>query len=228
MRKYYAVSFKVKKNEDSVCIGDYTCVPFLNGTQKSGNSLIEVIKGADDKERFYFFDLKKSMFFLRPALGLPEVPFDELREGTISTVTDGDTVYIVYIKTKNGIVKLYDSKCKLNLSVPELANINDELDELNTLEDEGGISDMEMDNFIDYKESVEARQAELLNSIQEEIDAQEAMLQSDIAELDKDAQEVERINEAGSLADTNPTEAQKEAGNYKKGHTSIQGLQITI
>lgn len=110
----------------------------------------------------------------------------------------------------------------------ELANINDELDELNTLEDEGGISDMEMENFLDYKESVEARQAELLNSIQEEIDAQEAMLQSDIAELDKDAQEVERINEAGSLADTNPTEAQKEAGNYKKGHTSIQGLQITI
>ncbi len=28
--------------------------------------------------------------------------------------------------------------------------------------------------------------------------------------------------------DTNPTEAQKEAGNYKKGHVTIQGLNITI
>ena len=121
MRKYYAVSFKVKKNYDSVCIGDFTCVPFLQGTQKSGDSLIEVIKGAENKERFYFYDLKKSMFFIRPALGLPEVPFDELREDTMSTLTDGDTVYIVYIRTSKGIIKLYDAKCKLNLEVTELA-----------------------------------------------------------------------------------------------------------
>ena len=121
MRKYYAVSFKVKKNYDSVCIGDFTCVPFLQGTQKSGDSLIEVIKGAENKERFYFYDLKKSMFFIRPALGLPEVPFDELREDTMSTLTDGDNVYIVCIKTDKGVIKLYDAKCKLNLEVPELA-----------------------------------------------------------------------------------------------------------
>ena len=31
-----------------------------------------------------------------------------------------------------------------------------------------------------------------------------------------------------SRVDTNPTEAQKEAGNYQKGHVAIQGLDITI
>ena len=37
-----------------------------------------------------------------------------------------------------------------------------------------------------------------------------------------------QVEQATSEVNTNPTEAQKEAGNYKKGHVSIQGMDITI
>ena len=36
------------------------------------------------------------------------------------------------------------------------------------------------------------------------------------------------LEQAAKEVDTNPTEAQIEAGNYKKGHVSIQGLDITL
>lgn len=38
----------------------------------------------------------------------------------------------------------------------------------------------------------------------------------------------EKITEAEAETDTNPTEAQKEAGNYKKGKVAIQGFDISI
>lgn len=38
----------------------------------------------------------------------------------------------------------------------------------------------------------------------------------------------EKIAQAEAETDTNPTEAQKEAGNYKKGHVRIDGFDITI
>lgn len=36
------------------------------------------------------------------------------------------------------------------------------------------------------------------------------------------------VADAGSVANTAPTEAQKAAGNYKKGHANVQGLNISI
>ena len=45
----------------------------------------------------------------------------------------------------------------------------------------------------------------------------------------EEAQEVlDNIKQARKEVDTNPTEAQKEAGNYKKGHIKIDGFDITI
>ena len=45
----------------------------------------------------------------------------------------------------------------------------------------------------------------------------------------EEAQEVlDSIKQARKEVDTNPTEAQKEAGNYKKGHIKIDGFDITI
>lgn len=38
----------------------------------------------------------------------------------------------------------------------------------------------------------------------------------------------EQVDAAASEVDTDPTEGQKEAGNYRKGHVSIQGLDISI
>lgn len=40
--------------------------------------------------------------------------------------------------------------------------------------------------------------------------------------------ESKRVHDAGSEVDTHPTEAQKEAGNYKKDHVKIDGFDITI
>ncbi|MBD3624791.1 MAG: hypothetical protein HUJ24_05310 [Rhodobacteraceae bacterium] len=36
------------------------------------------------------------------------------------------------------------------------------------------------------------------------------------------------VDAAAAQADTNPTDAQKEAGNYRKGHVTVQGLDISI
>ena len=36
------------------------------------------------------------------------------------------------------------------------------------------------------------------------------------------------ITEAEAATEVNPTDAQKEAGNYKKGHVRIDGYDITI
>jgi len=38
----------------------------------------------------------------------------------------------------------------------------------------------------------------------------------------------EQLDQAGAQVDTEPTEAQKEAGNYKKGHVKWQGLDVTV
>lgn len=40
--------------------------------------------------------------------------------------------------------------------------------------------------------------------------------------------EAKRLHEEELKVDTNPTEAQKEAGNYKKGHININGFDVTI
>ena len=49
-----------------------------------------------------------------------------------------------------------------------------------------------------------------------------------ILEEAQDTVESAEIDAAAQEANTEPTEAQKEAGNYKKGHTIIQGLNISI
>lgn len=47
------------------------------------------------------------------------------------------------------------------------------------------------------------------------------------ARTDANAKRAE-IAQASAEVDTNPTEAQKQAGNYRKGHVSIDGLDVTI
>ena len=43
-----------------------------------------------------------------------------------------------------------------------------------------------------------------------------------------EAKTAEDVDVAASVTEQQPTEAQKEAGNYRKGHTKVQGLDITI
>lgn len=52
---------------------------------------------------------------------------------------------------------------------------------------------------------------------------------TDYAERVAEEHQAQRIRkEEEAKVDTNPTEAQKEAGNYKKGHIKVDGLNITI
>ena len=46
--------------------------------------------------------------------------------------------------------------------------------------------------------------------------------------IDETTKTENTIDQAAAEVNTNPTEAQKEAGNYKKGHVTIQGMDITI
>lgn len=59
-----------------------------------------------------------------------------------------------------------------------------------------------------------------------EIDA--AIEPRPLIEVIQDAAVVNEINEAEKDVDVEPTEAQKEAGNYKKGHIKLNGFDITI
>lgn len=51
---------------------------------------------------------------------------------------------------------------------------------------------------------------------------------TNLAELAKQKHESNKIDKAAAKADTSPTEAQKKAGNYQKGHINVQGFDITI
>lgn len=44
----------------------------------------------------------------------------------------------------------------------------------------------------------------------------------------RETQMQKALREAAAQVDTSPTEAQKESGNYKKGHVSVQGLPVAI
>lgn len=50
----------------------------------------------------------------------------------------------------------------------------------------------------------------------------------DLLDYAEQITKAKEVHDAGKEVDTNPTEAQKEAGNYKMGHVKIDGLDITI
>ncbi|KGN95141.1 hypothetical protein HQ39_06405 [Porphyromonas sp. COT-108 OH2963] len=64
-------------------------------------------------------------------------------------------------------------------------------------------------------------------SVAENIDASEDKQQGD-NELEDEVPVSSFIEEMRESIDTNPSEAQKEAGNYKKGHVKVDGFSITI
>ena len=50
----------------------------------------------------------------------------------------------------------------------------------------------------------------------------------DLLDYAEQVSKQKEVHEAGNEVNPNPTEAQKEAGNYKKGHVKVDGLDITI
>jgi len=67
-------------------------------------------------------------------------------------------------------------------------------------------------------------------SIWKRLGGKEAIGEADyqLIRFDKKESKVKPLKEAEKDVDTNPSEAQIDAGNYKKGHTTIQGMDITI
>jgi len=50
----------------------------------------------------------------------------------------------------------------------------------------------------------------------------------DIVDYARNVVKNEEVKQEAAKVDTNPTDAQKESGNYKKGHVNVQGFDITI
>lgn len=87
-------------------------------------------------------------------------------------------------------------------------------------EQSGGASDLS--NVPSASEDTTSEE-EMQESAQENADKAQEI---DAASTAQQAEE--QVREAEAQTDTNPTEAQKEAGNYRKGHVTIDGLDISI
>ena len=79
-------------------------------------------------------------------------------------------------------------------------------------------------NFVGSQSSESKSNINLFNKQAKQTELSENVLSSSDAEI-KDSQ---KIAESEQEVDVNPTDAQKEAGNYKKGHLKLKGFDITI
>ncbi|MDR1160983.1 MAG: hypothetical protein LBK45_01465 [Tannerellaceae bacterium] len=92
-----------------------------------------------------------------------------------------------------------------------------------------GLSKSELEKYINMLYNTRKQQVESeeeINKQEEEKPAGERP--SNVIDLINTVAKQQDIKEAEAEVNTNPSEAQKEAGNYKMGHVSIQGLDITI
>lgn len=85
---------------------------------------------------------------------------------------------------------------------------------------------MEIDDM--FNESNESPENESLRSEDEQLVDKLSELESEYNGLQQIQSRSEEIAKAESEVDTNPTDAQKEAGNYKKGHVQIGTFDVTI
>ena len=99
---------------------------------------------------------------------------------------------------------------------------------MDELPDDSELAKRLADAFADYDDMQEAYRYE---NGQRDDDGTDAMMDvlRDVAGEKLSSETVqEEIAAAEAETDTNPTDAQKEAGNYKKGHVKIDGYDITI
>ncbi len=90
-------------------------------------------------------------------------------------------------------------------------------------------ADLSKENVVDnilipIQEKISAAQAELNNLINN----REVRIQKKLNDYRNQGDILTEIAKAEAEVNTSPTEAQKEAGNYKKGHVTIQGFDISI
>ena len=88
----------------------------------------------------------------------------------------------------------------------------------------GDLADFSKENF----ERISGeKQAEIENE-QKRLDELVAQRDKELKDIDEAEDKQAALEFAEQEVDTNPTDAQKEAGNYKKGHVTIDGFDISI
>ena len=132
-------------------------------------------------------------------------------------IKKGDTLQTAASKPHGGIALYKDILGNILEETPEQTN-----------------SSTDVDSNLDGKSDNIATRQNSDVSVRKDTDkssvTQESGGKSDgnLAENSEGVSTQERIESAEAQTDTNPTEAQKEAGNYKKGHVRIDGYDVTI
>ena len=88
----------------------------------------------------------------------------------------------------------------------------------------GDLADFSKENF----ERISAEKQTKIENEQKRLDEIVAQRDNELREIDEAEDKQSALEFAEQEVDTNPTDAQKEAGNYKKGHVTIDGFDISI
>ena len=88
----------------------------------------------------------------------------------------------------------------------------------------GDLADFSKENF----ERISAEKQTKIENEQKRLDEIVAQRDNELREIDEAEDKQSALEFAEQEVDTNPTVAQKEAGNYKKGHVTIDGFDISI
>ncbi len=109
-----------------------------------------------------------------------------------------------------------------SISLPEQQTINESENE-KLSENINNISDNEDDKLIDNIQELSEKDNITIDEV-----AQKEKYNGNIVELANNIVKNTEIKKEGEKVNPSPTEGQKEAGNYKKGHVNVQGFDITI
>lgn len=156
-----------------------------------------------------------------------------------NNVWKGVTDDLLVSEEKNGIVRAYPKHDSLRIEL--IKNTNNGTQEIRVhtkdnqaetpvkvnavLEKEGYYVDKDgsSSGFVSFDNYEDAKRfAAHVDEVEKQVHA------SVNKEAENTGETSARIAEAGSVVNTNPTDAQKEAGNYKMGHVKVAGFDVTI
>ena len=152
-----------------------------------------------------------------------QVPAEQVQEGTGESETSENERVLPEDDSQNGAE---DSGTERT----EVANPEELLPE-----SPESANERRMNRIIERLDEIEYRLSELEGKTDIFSEAEVITLNNEKNELESEYDGLRKINatseaiqEARKEVNTSPTEAQKEAGNYKKGHVSIDGLDVSI
>lgn len=152
-----------------------------------------------------------------------QVPAEQVQEGTGESETSENERVLPEDDSQNGAEDSGTGRT-------EVANSEELLPE-----SPESANERRMNQIIERLDEIEYRLSELEGKTDIFSEAEVITLNNEKDELESEYDGLRRINatseaiqEAREEVNTSPTDAQKEAGNYKKGHVSIDGLDVSI